>query len=61
MTITIITINDKIHKVYLNSLDAITYFNKYIKEHNVLEIHQSENYAKFTDGSIIKIQSYIPE
>ena len=61
MTITIITINDKIHKVYLNSLDAITYFNKYIKEHNVLEMHQSENYAKLTDDSIIKVQSYIPE
>lgn len=61
MTITIITINDKIHKVYLDSLDAIKYYNKYIKEHNVLEIHQSENYSKLADGSIIKIQSYIPE
>lgn len=61
MTISIITINDKIHKVYLNSLDAIEYFNKYIKEHDVLEVRQLEYYAKLTDGSIIKIQSYIPE
>ena len=61
MTITIVTINDKIHKVYLDSLDAINYYNKYIKEHNVLEIHQSENYAKLADGSIIKIKTYIPE
>lgn len=61
MSVTIITINDKIHKIYLSSLDAIQYFNNYIKEHNVSEIHQSENYAKLTDGSIIKIQTYIPE
>ena len=47
----------------MKELDDMEGFSKdkYIKEHNVLEIHQSENYAKLADGSIIKIKTYIPE
>lgn len=60
MTVTLITVNGRVHKCFMNSKDALDYFNEYVKVNKPLELNVNES-ARFSDGRMMRIETIIPE